>query len=105
MNSTATQVLQDAIFASVCEAITAFKKNAGGMPNALARDLAAVHDNTAFADIPESVQNAIKKATQDALKRLNKEGYSVASKNPPARPVAAPVAVSRGSGGKRRSGQ
>lgn len=103
MTKTATQVLQDAIFASVCDALDAFKKNAG-TPNELVRDLSAVHLNTAIGDLPASVQQAIQKGTQEAFQRLNKEGFTIAAKNPPARAVAAPKPMARPVG-KRRSGQ
>lgn len=96
MNKTATEVMQDAIFASVCDAIQAFKSNSGGVQNALLRDLSAVHVNTAFEDVPEAIQIAIRKSTQEALQRLNKEGYAVSGKGPPApRPTRA-VAAPRG---------
>ncbi len=89
MNKTATQILQEAIFASVCEAIDAFKSNAGGMPNALVRDLLAVHGNTSFDTLPEPVQKAIKDAVQDTLRRLQREGYVVTPKTAP-RPLQRP---------------
>jgi hypothetical protein len=80
MTKTATQVLQEALFSSLCEAVTAFKQNAGGMPNALARDLAAVHSNTSFDSLPDNVQKAIRDGVQETLKRLQKDGYTVAPK-------------------------
>ena len=81
MNQSANEVIKSAIFAAVCDAITAFRANSGGSPNVLVRDLSAVHANATMADLPESVQKAIVESTNAAFRRLLKEGYVIQPKN------------------------
>lgn len=85
MKKSATQVVQDALFATLCDAVLAFRENAGGMPNALARDLASVNSNATMDTIPESVQKAIRANTHELFKRLTREGYEIGEKQTPRR--------------------
>ena len=80
MNQSANEVVKSAIFAAVCDAVMAFRMNAGGSPNVLIRDLSAVHENATIGDLPESVQKAITESTTAAFRRLLKEGYVVQPK-------------------------
>ncbi len=91
MTRSATDVMQDVIYAAVIDAIGALKAGAGNLPNTMLRDLGAIHANTTFADLPEGVRKAIETSVRAAFTRLLKEGYNVASGSaPPARPTSPP---------------
>jgi hypothetical protein len=85
MERSANEIMQDAVVAAVLDAIVAWKAASGGLANALARDLGAVHPNTTLADLPKEVQAAIAASTRAAFNRLLKEGYAVAKGAPPSR--------------------
>ena len=85
MEKSATDIMQEAVTAAVLDAIAAWKAASGGLANALARDLGAVHQNTTLADLPKEVQAAIASSTRAAFNRLMKEGYTVAKGAPPSR--------------------
>ncbi len=78
MAKSATEIIQDVINASVVDAIVALKGASQGLPNALLRDLNAIHANTAFGDLPPAVQKAVSTSVRDAFARLQREGYVVA---------------------------
>lgn len=78
MSRSATDTVQDIINAAVVDAIVALKGASKGLPNALLRDVNAIHANTAFADLPEAVRLAVASSVRDAFVRLRKEGYVVA---------------------------
>ncbi|AOH83553.1 hypothetical protein AWL63_05790 [Sphingomonas panacis] len=78
MAKSATDLMQDILVATTLDAFMALKKASGGLPNALLRDLNAVHANTTLADLPAEVQAAIAASVRDAFSRLLKEGYTVA---------------------------
>ncbi|WP_277924789.1 hypothetical protein [Sphingomonas sp. BAUL-RG-20F-R05-02] len=78
MAKSATDLMQDILVAATLDAFMALKKSSGGLPNALVRDLNAVHANTTLADLPAEVQAAITASVRDAFSRLLKEGYTVA---------------------------
>ena len=86
MTKSATDLMQEILFASLLDAVTALKGASKGMPNALLRDLNAIGPNTGFADLPKELQASITASVRDAFNRLLKEGYSVS----PGRPVAPP---------------
>ncbi len=86
MEKSATDIMQEAVVAAVLDAIVAWKAASGGLANALARDLGAVHQNTTLADLPREVQVAISASTRAAFNRLLKEGYNVSKGAPPSRP-------------------
>ena len=96
MKKSATEIMQEIVFAAVVDAVDALKARSKGLPNNLLRDLNALHANTAFADLPAELQAAIGASTRAAFARLLKEGYSV-SAGEPARPPARPQ-------GERRPG-
>jgi len=52
MAKSATDIVRDVINAAVVDAIVALKDASRGLPNALIRDLASVHANAAFSDLP-----------------------------------------------------
>ena len=94
MPKSATDIMQDIINAAVVDAIVALKDSAKGLPNALLRDLNAVHANTAFTDLPAAVQTAVAASVRDAFGKLRKEGYAIAETQTtprPPRPVGVPV--------------
>ena len=76
MQNSAKEVIRAAIFSAVIEAVSAFREQSKGVANVMIRDLAAVHDNTAFSDLPDAVQTAIRTSTDEALRRLHKDGFA-----------------------------
>ena len=70
--------MHDVIVSAVLDAVAAFRQAAGGVPNALVRDIGAVHPNTTLADLPEPVRAAVAASVRAAFTRLQKEGYAVA---------------------------
>ena len=58
--------------------IVALRDASKGLPNALLRDVNAIHANTAFGDLPEAVRSAVASSVRDAFARLRKDGYVVA---------------------------
>ncbi|HEY0413005.1 MAG TPA: hypothetical protein VGD66_07680 [Allosphingosinicella sp.] len=85
MTRSATDVMQDILFAAVVDAVVAMKAASKGVPNTLLRDLNAIHANTAVADLPEALQAAVAASVRAAFTRLLREGYSVS----PGRPAPA----------------
>lgn len=79
MVRSATDVMHDVIFSAVLDALEGFKSAAKGVPNALVRDVGAVHRNTTPADLPAEVRQAIDASVRQAFARLRKEGYAVAA--------------------------
>ncbi len=98
MAKSATDIVQDVINAAVVDAIVALKAASQGLPNALVRDLASVHANTAFSDLPPAVQKSVGASVRDAFARLRKEGYVIAE----AKSVHSAPARSAPSGGGGR---
>ena len=92
MTRSATDVMQDIIFAAVVDSLDALKSASKGVPNTLIRDIGAIHVNSTFADLPKELQTAISSSVRTAFNRLLKEGYSVAPRD------AAPAPRSPGSG-------
>jgi hypothetical protein len=94
MKKSATDVMQDIVFAAVIDAVAALKDASKGLPNTLLRDLNAIHANTTLADLPPPVQAAIAANVRAAFARLLKEGYSVTTGEAPAprppRPAGSP---------------
>lgn len=109
MTRSATDVMQDIIFAAVMDGIEALKTASKGLPNNLVRDLGALHVNTTFADLPPELRTAIAASVRAAFTRLQKEGYVVSGGKPaggpdrPARPM--PAHAPRGAGPKPRRPQ
>lgn len=77
MTKSANEVMREAIFAAVVDALQALKNASKGVPNTLVREVNAIHANSSFADMPPELQAAITASVRDALGRLLKEGYSV----------------------------
>ena len=90
MTKSATDVMQEVIFAAVIDSLGALKTASKGLPNNLLRDLNAIHANTTFADLPAELQASINASVRAAFTRLLKEGYSV-STGQPAPPPRSPI--------------
>jgi hypothetical protein len=91
MTRSATEVMQDILYAAVIDGIVALKSASKGLPNTLLRDLNAIHANTTLADLPPDLQASIQASVRAAFTRLLKEGYSVSPGQPaPPRPPAGP---------------
>lgn len=105
MAKSATDIIQDVINAAVVDAIVALKDASQGLPNALMRDLAAIHANTAFGDLPDAVQKAVANSVRNAFTQLRKDGYTIAearSVAPAQTRPALPTLANRGDRGPRR---
>lgn len=89
MKKSATEVMQEIVYAAVIDAIGALKTASKGVPNTLLRDLNAMHANTTFADLPPELREAIAGSVRGAFARLLKEGYAVGegAQTPPRRPT------------------
>ena len=74
----ATEVMQEILFAAAIDAVMALKAASKGLPNNLLRDLNAIHANTAQADLPPELQAAVAANVRSAFARLLREGYAVA---------------------------
>ena len=104
MPKSATDVMQEIIYAAVVDALDALKAASKGVPNTLLRDINAVHVNASFADLPKELQTAISANVRSAFNRLLKEGYSVSPgrpepqrrPEPPRRPPSGGTPVRRG---------
>jgi len=96
MTKSATDVMQDAPTAAFVDAVPALKAASNGLPNALLRDLNAIHPNTAASDLRTALRDAIANGVRLTFTQLKKEGYVVvdAKKFSRARPVQ--VTVRRG---------
>jgi hypothetical protein len=90
MKKSATELMQEIVFAAAIDSIGALKTASKGLPNTLLRDLNAIHANTTFADLPPELQAAISASVRSAFARLMKEGYSVSPGQPTAAPAARP---------------
>lgn len=94
MRKSATEVMQEIVFAAVIDGIAALKAASKGLPNTLLRDLNSVHANTTFADLSPELQAAIAANARAAFSRLMKEGYAIgpAGAEParPSRPTGPP---------------
>jgi hypothetical protein len=78
MTRSATDVMQEILFAAVIDGVMALKAASKGLPNTLLRDLNAIHANTTLADLPPELQSAIQASVRTAFTKLLKDGYSVA---------------------------
>ncbi len=90
MTKSATDLMQEILFASLIDAIGALRASSKGVPNALLRDLNAIGPNTGFADLPKELQASLGASVREAFNRLLKEGYSVSPGRPtppPSRPA------------------
>lgn len=85
MPKSATDVMHDIIFSAVVDAVAALKAGSGGVPNALLRDIAAIHANATFADLPKELQASVTASVRAGFNRLLKEGYAVSPSQPVAR--------------------
>ena len=77
MPKSATEVMQEILFATVVDAMGALRDSAGGLPNRMIGALGAIHANTAHADLPKELQDAMAESTRSAFTQLLKEGYAV----------------------------
>jgi hypothetical protein len=81
MTRSATDIMQEIIFAAVVDSLDALKAASKGVPNTLLRDIGAIHTNSTFADLPKELQATITASVRGAFNRLLKEGYSVAPRD------------------------
>lgn len=96
MKKSATDVMEEALYAAVIDAIAALKTASKGLPNTLLRDIGAIHANTAVADLPKEVQASVAASVRTAFTRLMKEGYTVIGKDAPPARAPAPSGPPRG---------
>lgn len=79
-NQSANQVIRAAIFSAMIDVIEGYRARSNGVMNSFARDIASVHANTAYTDLPEDIQKIISASTDEAFRRLLKEGYAIQPK-------------------------
>jgi hypothetical protein len=107
MPKSATDTVHDIINAAVVDAIVAMKVASKGLPNALLRDVNAIHANTAFGDLPDAVRSAVASSVRAAFTMLQKDGYVIAEAKSvrvtPARPETRSAAGSPEVGQRRPS--
>jgi hypothetical protein len=106
MAKSATDIVQDVINTAVVDAIQALKEASQGLPNALIRDLASIHANTAFGDLPSAVQKAVAASVRNAFSQLQRNGYVIAEAKSvlPTAPRPAPAGpAARADRGPRRA--
>ncbi|MFD2499092.1 hypothetical protein ACFSTI_09970 [Rhizorhabdus histidinilytica] len=103
MTKSASEVMHDVIVAAVIDGLGALRTASKGVPNALLRDLGAIHPNTTFQDLPAELQASIQTSVRAAFTRLQSEGYTVlnpkvagVAPRPQPRPTGGP---GRGPGG------
>lgn len=108
MTKSASEVMHDVIVAAVIDGLGALRAASKGVPNALLRDLGAIHPNTTFQDLPAELQASIQTSVRAAFTRLQSEGYTVlnpkvagVAPRPQSRPTGGP---GRGPGGGGRPG-
>lgn len=77
MTRSAAEVMHDAVVAAVIDGLGALRAASKGVPNALLRDLAAIHPNTTFQDLPSALQASIHASVRAAFTKLQAEGYTV----------------------------
>jgi hypothetical protein len=103
MTKSATDVMQEVLYAAVVDAIGAMKAASKGVPNTLLRDLNAIHANTAAADLPAELQASLQASVRAAFTKFLKDGYSVAptgSVTPPRSPAPVRREGGHGHGGR-----
>ena len=70
MTKSATDIMQEILFAAVVDSVMAMKDAAKGVPNTLLREINGVHANITFADLPPHVQAAIGASVRTAFNKL-----------------------------------
>jgi len=104
MTKPAAEVMHEILVAAVIDGVTALRAASKGLPNALLRDINAIHPNTTFDDLPDDLRTSIQQSVRAGFTRLQKEGYTVFNPKlaPPPRPAPRPPAApSRGPGAPR----
>ncbi|MES2497705.1 MAG: hypothetical protein V4618_16440 [Pseudomonadota bacterium] len=107
MTKSAAEVMHDVIVAAVIDGLGALRTASKGLPNALLRDLAAIHPNTTFQDLPADLQASIQSSVRAAFTKLQSQGYTVlnpkvagVSPRPAPRPQGGPGRGPGGGGGR-----
>jgi hypothetical protein len=78
MSKAAIDVMQEIIFFSLVDTISAMQSASKGVPNILMREVNAINANATFSDLSKEAQTAITNSARQAFNRLRKEGYEVA---------------------------
>ncbi|SKB80207.1 hypothetical protein SAMN06295920_106266 [Rhizorhabdus histidinilytica] len=107
VTKSASEVMHDVIVAAVIDGLGALRTASKGVPNALLRDLGAIHPNTTFQDLPAELQASIQTSVRAAFTRLQSEGYTVlnpkvagVAPRPQPRPTGGPGRGPGGGGGR-----
>ncbi|ATE67085.1 hypothetical protein [Rhizorhabdus dicambivorans] len=102
MTKSAAEVMHEVILSAVIDGLGALRTASKGVPNAMLRDIGAIHLNTTFQDLPADLQASIQSSVRAAFTRLQSEGYTVlnpkvAGTNRPPQPAPrAPKGPARG---------
>lgn len=70
MTKPAAEVMHDVIVSAVIDGLGALRAASKGLPNAMLRDIAAIHPNTTFQDLPAELQASIQTSVRAAFTRL-----------------------------------
>ena len=107
VTKSASEVMHDVIVAAVIDGLGALRTASKGVPNALLRNLGAIHPNTTFQDLPAELQASIQTSVRAAFTRLQSEGYTVlnpkvagVAPRPQPRPTGGPGRGPGGGGGR-----
>lgn len=77
MTKSAAEVMHEVILSAVIDGLGALRTASKGVPNAMLRDIGAIHPNTTFQDLPADLQASIQSSVRAAFTRLQSEGYTV----------------------------
>ena len=77
MTKSAAEVMHEVILTAVIDGLGALRTASKGVPNAMLRDIGAIHLNTTFQDLPADLQASIQASVRAAFTRLQSEGYTV----------------------------
>lgn len=77
MTKSAAEVMHEVIVTAIIDGLGALRAGSKGIPNALLRDIAAIHPNATFDDMPAELRASIQSSVRAAFTRLQSEGYTV----------------------------
>lgn len=79
--TTSSEVMREIITRSMLALVEVINNHHKGNANLIMRDIKMLHSNTTFADLPEYLQDEIRKLNGSMFGYLNKEGYLLVPKN------------------------
>lgn len=80
-NLSSRQALEEVLLRGHVELIKATRRGTKNNPNIFLREVAALHDNTTKADIPDYLKRSLAENTTSLLNWLHKEGFVLVPKD------------------------